>query len=191
MTAACKSTGIRAEVCSDIFTAIEKAKTQAFSCVIVDWADQPEATFLLKRAHESAPNEASVAVTIVDRDPTQVELRDNRLDFLIYRPISAEEANAVLAKACEQMQPLSAEDAAESSAEADASSEGPGAVSDVADATEHSQPDPTVGFPEAYAADGSDDGEIARDEDEYEEESRGRGHARGFRGVCAAVLVVA
>ncbi len=37
MTAACKSTGIHAEVCSDIFTAIEKAKTQAFSCVIVDF----------------------------------------------------------------------------------------------------------------------------------------------------------
>ena len=129
MTAACKSTGIRAEVCSDIFTAIEKGKTQAFSCVIVDWADQPEATFLLKRARESVPNRETVAVTIVDHEPTQAEMRDNRLDFLIYRPISAEEANAVLAKACEQMQPLSAEDAAESSAEADASSEGPSAVS--------------------------------------------------------------
>ena len=129
MTAACKSTRIHAEVCSDIFTAIEKAKTQAFSCVIVDWADQPEATFLLKRARESVPNRDTVAVTIVDHEPTQAEMRDNRLDFLIYRPISAEEAKAVLAKACEQMQPLSAEDAAESAAEADASSEGPSAVS--------------------------------------------------------------
>jgi len=56
MTAACKSTGIDAEVCSDIFTAIEKGKTRAFSCVIADWADQPESSFLLKRARESAPN---------------------------------------------------------------------------------------------------------------------------------------
>src|SRR6266853_694164 len=178
MTAACKSTGIRAEVCSDIFTAIEKAKTQAFSCVIVDWADQPEATFLLKRAHESAPNRDTLAVTIVDHDPTQVELRDNRLDFLIYRPISAEEANAVLAKACEQMQPLSAEDAVESSAEADASSEGPSAVSDVGAAAEPSHQDPPVGFREADAARG-DYGEIASDEDESdedEEEFRERGH---------------
>ena len=193
MTAACKSTGIHAEVCSDIFTAIEKAKTQAFSCVIVDWADQPEATFLLKRARESVPNRDTVAVTVVDHDPTQVELRDNRLDFLIYRPISAEEANAVLAKACEQMQPLSAEDAAESSAEADASSEGPEAVSVAADAAEPSHQDPPVGFGEADAAQDYD-GEIASDEDETdveEDESQEHSHAIGFRGACAAMLVVA
>jgi TonB family protein len=187
MTAACKSTGIRAEVCSDIFTAIEKGKTQAFSCVIADWADQPEASFLLKRAHESTANRDTVAIAIVDNEPTQAEMRDNRLDFLIYRPISAEEANAVLAKACEQMQPLSAEDAAKSSAEADASSEGASAVS--ADATEHSQQDPPAGFPEANAAEDSDDAEITRYEGE--EESRERGHAIGLRGACAAVLVVA
>ena len=194
MTAACKSTGIRAEVCSDIFTAIEKGKTQTFSCVIVDWADQPEATFLLKRARESVPNRDAVAVTIVDHDPTQVELRDNRLDFLIYRPISAEEANAVLAKACEQMQPLSAEDAAESSEEADASSEGPSAASVGADAAELTHQDPPVGFREANAAQGDYDGEIASDEDEsdvVEEESQEHSHAIGFRGACAAVLVVA
>ena len=189
MTTACKSTGVRAEVCSDIFTAIEKGKTQTFSCVIVDWADQPEATFLLKRARESAPNRDTVAVTIVDREPTQAEMRDNRLDFLIYRPISAEEANAVLAKACEQMQPSSAEDAAESSAEADASREGPGAVSVDADAAEASHQDPTAGFPGGDAAAG--DREIARDEDKDEGQSRGRGRAIGFRGACAAVLIIA
>jgi protein TonB len=189
MTAACKSTGIRAEVCSDIFTAIEKGKTQTFSCVIVDWADQPEATFLLKRARESVPNRGTVAVTIVDHDPTQAEMRDNRLDFLIYRPISAEEANAVLEKACEQMQPLSAADAA---AEAEASSGGPSAVSVVGAAAEPSHPDPPVGFREPDAAQGDYDGEIASDEDEPDEpESRERGHAIGFRGVCAAALVVA
>ena len=103
----------------------KKGKTQAFSCVIADWADQPEASFLLKRARESAPNRDTVAIAIVDHEPTAAEMRDNRLDFLIYRPISAEEADAVLAKACEQMQPLSAEDAEESSRQADASSEGP------------------------------------------------------------------
>jgi protein TonB len=111
-------------------------------------------------------------------------MRDNRLDFLIYRPISAEEANAVLAKACEQMQPSSAE---ESTAEADASSECSGAVS-AGDATESSQQVPPAGFPEANADEGSDDAEIARYEGE--EESRERGQTIGFRGACAAVLVV-
>jgi len=189
MAAACKSTGIRAEVCSDIFTAIEKGKTQAFSCVITDWADQPETSFLLKRVHESTSNRDIVAVAIVDNEPTQAEMRDNRLDFLIYRPISAEEANAVLAKACEQMQPLSAEDAAEPSAETDASSEGTGAVSDGGDATESSQLDPPAGFLEANEAE--DYGEVAHDEDLEEEEFPERSHPIGFRGACAAVLVVA
>jgi len=186
MTTACEGTGIRAEVCSDIFTAIEKGKTQAFSCVIADWADQPEASFLLKRARESAANRGTVAIAIVDHDPKPAELRDNRLDFLIYRPISAGEADAVLAKACEQMQPLSAEDAAKSSGQADATSEGPGTASTGADAPERSPQDPPAGFPEAYAADGN--GEIASDEDE--EDLRGHSHTRVFRGACAVVLVL-
>jgi TonB family protein len=129
-----------------------------------------------------------VAIAIVDHEPTAAEMRDNRLDFLIYRPISAEEADAVLAKACEQMQPSSAEDAAESSGEDDASSEGSSAVSVGADVQEQSQQDQPAGSPEVNAADGNGDGEIAIDEDE--EEPRGRSHAIGFRGVCAAVLVL-
>src|ERR1700681_1243861 len=110
ITAACKSAGIRVEVRSDIFSAIDQAKTRAFSCVIVDWADQPEATFLLKRARESAPNRETISIAVVDHEPTAAEMRDNRLDSLIYRPISAEEANAVLAKASEKMQASGDED---------------------------------------------------------------------------------
>jgi hypothetical protein len=102
MAAACKGAGIRAEVCADIFSAIEKGKTQAYSCVIVDWADQPEASFLLRRARESVANRNTVVVAIVDREPTAAEVRDNRLDFLINRPIAAEAARAVLAKASEK-----------------------------------------------------------------------------------------
>src|ERR1700691_2432974 len=96
MTVACQLAEIRLEVCSDIFTAIEKGKTRAFSCVIVDWADQPEASFLLRRARESAPSRETVGVAIVDNEPKAAEVQDNRLDFLIYRPISAEEADVVL-----------------------------------------------------------------------------------------------
>jgi TonB family protein len=180
MTTACESTGIRAEVLSDIFTAIEKGKTQAFSCVIVDWADQPEANFLLKRARESAPNRETVAIAIVDHEPTAAEMRDSRLDFLIYRPISAEEADAVLAKACEQMQPLSAKDAAESSGRVDASNEGGSTASADADAPKGSPLDSPAGFEEANVAKGDDN----------EEKLRKHRHAIGFRGACAAVLVL-
>ena len=191
MTAACKSTGIDAEVCSDIFTAIEKGKTRAFSCVIADWADQPESSFLLKRARESAPNRDTVAIAIVDHEPTPAGMRDNRLDFLVYRPIFDEEAAAVLAKACEQMQPSSAEDTAESSGEDDdASGQGPSAVSVGANVPEHRQPDQPTGFPQSTAAEGNGHGEIATASDKDEEKPRGRSHAIGFRGACAAVLVL-
>ncbi len=185
MATACESTGIRVEVCSDIFTAIEKGKTQAFSCVIADWADQPEASFLLKRARESAPNRVTVAIAIVDHDPTPAELRDNRLDFLIYRPISAGEADGVLAKACQQMQPVSVENAEEAPGQAAASSQGPSTVAG-ADAPEPSPQDPPAGFPETNAADAN--GEIASDEGE--DEPQGRSHTNLFRGACAAVLVL-
>jgi protein TonB len=187
MTAACESAGIRAEVCSDIFTAIEKGKTRFFSCVIADWADQPEASFLLKRARESTPNRNTVAVAVVDHEPTAAEMRDNRLDFLVYRPIAAEEAAAVLAKACEQMQP-SAADAAESARENyNASSGGSSAAPVSPDASEPSQQDAPADPPEANAAEGSGTGEIAT----YEEEPHRRSYAIGFRGVCAAVLMLA
>jgi len=188
MTTACESTGIRAEACSDIFTAIEKGKTRAFSCVIVDWVDQPEASFLLKRARESAPNRGTVAIAIVDNEPAAADMRDNRLDFLIYRPISAEEADAVLAKACEQMQAAGAENVAESSgAGGDANSDVPSAASVDAHAPEQSQQDPSAGSPDANAAQDNFDGEIATEE---EEEPRKRSYAIGLRRACAAVLVL-
>ena len=74
----------------------EEAWWRTFLVSSQTWAEQPEASFLLKRARESTPNRETVAVAIVDHEPTHVELRDNRLDYLIYRPISAPEADAVL-----------------------------------------------------------------------------------------------
>ena len=91
--------------------------------MIADWADEPEASFLLKRTRESAPNRDTVAIAIVDHEPTSAELRDDRLDFLIYRRISPEEADAVLAKASVQTHRLRPEDTAEPAREASVSHE--------------------------------------------------------------------
>ncbi|HEY1270717.1 MAG TPA: hypothetical protein VGF08_01970, partial [Terriglobales bacterium] len=96
--------GIRVEVSADIFTAMEKATKQPFSCVIADWVEQPESGFLLKRARESQQNRSAVAIAIVDHEPTPELVREHRLDYLIYRPISADEARSVLGKARQQMQ---------------------------------------------------------------------------------------
>jgi len=108
LTEACQGAGIRLEVCEDVFSAIEKGTKQPFSCVVADWFEQPEAGFLLKRARESSPNGNTVAIVIVDTEPTAAEMRDHRLNFLIYRPVSVVEAQEVFAKASENMQSVSA-----------------------------------------------------------------------------------
>jgi TonB family protein len=108
LTEACQGAGIRPEVCEDVFSAIEKGTKQPFSCVVADWFEQPEAGFLLKRARESSQNVNTVAIAIVDTEPTAAEMRDHRLNFLIYRPVSVVEAQEVFAKASESMQSVSA-----------------------------------------------------------------------------------
>jgi len=192
LAAACKSAGIRADVCSDIFSAIEKGKTQAFSCVIADWADQPEASFLLRRARESAPNRDTIAIAIVDREPTAAEIRDNRLDFLIYRPIVPEKAQAVLAEACEKMQPSSAGDDAESSPEGAVCTEPVPAVTAAPDPV-HQQHSKPKDLPEAKPAEldtsAIQTNEIAPDEDEAA--PRKINYGTWVRGALAAMFVLA
>src|SRR5215470_7304491 len=95
-----KGLNLEAEVCSDALSAIEKVTRQPFACVITDWSEQPGAAFLLKRARESAPNPNVIAVAIVDHEPKPAEMREHRLDYLLYRPITVGEAAAVLSKAC-------------------------------------------------------------------------------------------
>jgi TonB family protein len=113
LTTACAHAGIRVEVCNDIFTAIKKGTQQEFSCLLADWSDQPDAGFLLKRSRESGPNKSLVVIAIVEKEPTTAEMRDHQLKFLIYRPIVAAEAEEVLGKAIEVMEPVSGEDVIE------------------------------------------------------------------------------
>jgi hypothetical protein len=136
-----QSTGIRVEVCEDIFTAIEKGEDAG--AFVRDCG-------LGGPAGGKLPVEACSRVRAEPRDGGHrhrrsrshaAEMRDNRLDFLIYRPISVEEAEAVLAKACEKMQPSSAKDAA-APGQPMTSSEGPSPAAD-GETPEHSlQPRP-------------------------------------------------
>jgi TonB family protein len=185
MTAACGNTGIRVEVRSDIFTAIDLVKIRAFSCVIVDWADQPEATFLLKRARESGSNQDTIAIAIVDHEPSPSEMRDNRLDFLIYRPIADEEAGAVLTKASEKMQPSSLGNDEAPLSIVD-KSKIDGASLDGTNNTQQGSSGESPEYAESDAADGEDNGESAV---AGEEVSVGR-RSSGLIMACVAIAVV-
>jgi TonB family protein len=177
MTTACETTGIRCDVCSDIFGAIEKGKTRAYSCVIVDWADQPEASFLLKRARESTPNRETVAIAIVDREPTAPEMKDNRLGFLIYRPISVTEAEEVLGKASENMPAARTDDSADSPQQTASISAGAAASEGAAEQIQQEQ-----------NSEPEDNGSESP-QTEYEAPAL-QSHSGGFRQALAVVLVL-
>ncbi len=186
MAAACKSAGIRAELCPDIFSAIEKGKNQPFSCVIADWADQPETSFLLKRARESQPNRNTLAIAIVDQEPTAAEKRDNHLAFVIHRRLTAEEIHSALAKACEKMQAQGADDGIDLPRD-EASSEAADTTSTFVEA-ESTQHNHSAALPEANAIDG-EGGESDTDEGE-EKNQRRFDYVQAFRAALAAALVL-
>ena len=190
LTTACVSAGIHCEVCNDIFTAIKKGTQQPFSCLLADWSDQPDAGFLLKRARESGPNKSLVAIAIVEKDPTAAEMRDHRLDFLIFRPIVPEEAGNVLARASQKMQPVGDEDlveippAYEPPLDAAASTAVAASSQQRWDAQRQSG---ASDFIEWSAPDGDADAGIEIEEPE----PRVRNHTSAFQQVCAVAVVLA
>jgi TonB family protein len=198
LAAVFQESGIRAEVCSDIFNAIEKVTKQKFSCLIVDWSDQPETSFLLKRARESGINRNAVAIAIVDNEPSSLELRENRLEFLLYRPIVADEARAVLAKACQQMEMQSAALDAEmggslqqfETTEASSEPEDPNLVSIAGEAPKSRAGAPQEDFQDLEPEERSPGDEPTIDEAEPER-SRPSVGFHELHTVCAAVLALA
>jgi TonB family protein len=185
LTEACQSADIRFDVCEDIFSAIEKGTKQAFSCIVADWLDQPEAGFLLKRARESSPNVNTIAIAIVDNEPTPAEMRDHKLNFLIYRPVSVVEAQEVFAKASESMQSVSAP-GGEPRVPA-VSDPGPEAPEVAAEEEPPEQvPQKATIFNEENVPEGTD---YAMDE-AIDEETRSSRFAFSLQKVCAALLVL-
>jgi len=187
LTAACHSAGIDVEVCDDIFSAIEKGTRQPFSCVLADWSNQPEAGFLFKRMRESAPNLNVVAIAIVDREPAAAEMRDHRLNLLIYRPIGAQEAQEVLAKALEKMPPCSAENPATHKPTAQRERASTAAAPDPSEQNlAQDQQTEASAYDETTVADGAGESEIETDEGENR-----RAHTRFPLGAAFAVLALA
>lgn len=62
---ALKELNMQVEHCPEIFAAIEKLTLQSFDVIVVDWDDEPEASFLLNAAHELKANGTPFAVAVV------------------------------------------------------------------------------------------------------------------------------
>jgi TonB family protein len=188
-----KVLGISAEVCSDIFSAIKKATQQDFSCLIVDWSDQPESNFLLKRARESAANANAVAIAIVDYEPVPEQLRENRLEFLLHRPIATAEARAVLKKACQQVQSATLDAEVGGSLQRSETAEASREPKDATPASVAAEaPQPHERAPQADSENLAAEKSARGDEPIIDEEEPERARpVLGFRAVCTAVLMIA
>lgn len=191
-------TGIRPEISADIFSAIGKATKQGFPCILVDWTDQPEAGYLLKRARQSASNQHTLAIAIVEHEPDPETVREHQLDLLIYRPISKDEARAVLAKARRrmQLQSVSAPDLRAALLQSDQGtppeeSEDPDLVAIAADLPEPPERTYTPGSAGFEAAGETFVGEAAADLEPRFAVSEGwRKPAVSPRAVCAVALLI-
>jgi TonB family protein len=56
---------IEVEFCSEIFASVERLTRQKFDVIIVDWDDEPEASFLLKTARELKTTRDCLTLTLV------------------------------------------------------------------------------------------------------------------------------
>ena len=60
--------GMQVEHCPEIFGAVERLTLQSFDVLVVDWEDEPEASFLLKAARELKSNEPPFPVAVVEAE---------------------------------------------------------------------------------------------------------------------------
>jgi TonB family protein len=134
-----------------------------------------------------------VTIAIVDYEPAPGQLPENRLDFLLHRPIATAEARAVLTKARQQIESAALDAEVGGSlrqcetAEVPSEPEDPTPVSIAAEA-----PKPREGAPQADFQDLETEESTGGDEPTIDEEERERSRpVLGFRTVCAAVLVIA
>jgi len=58
--------GMQVEHCPEIFGAVEQLTLQSFDVLVVDWNDEPEASFLLRAARDLKSNEPPFPVAVVE-----------------------------------------------------------------------------------------------------------------------------
>ena len=188
LTAIMAEAGIRVEACADIFSAMEKAKTHSFQCVIADWVDQPEAGYLVKRARESTVNRGTVAMAVVDDEFAAKRAREDQIEFIFHRPIVPDEARSVLGSARHRMKAsegslnnnLQAAQAESDATSEQAGFEDPNLVATAADLPESSQ---HIYEPEAEVGE--------QTADSAEQEVTGIDPPRNFRRLLQRISVAA
>src|SRR5271155_1447775 len=101
--------GIEGEYCRNAVDAVERVTTQLFQIVITDWADQPEAAFLLKTARDLKAAHRPLTLAIVSDDARLPEALQAGANSVLMKPIRTEQVRDTMSTACEllrsKMQP--------------------------------------------------------------------------------------
>ena len=80
---------------TEVYSAMRRLMAESFDFLIVDCEDEPTGRLILKNAHGSAMNKGALAVAVVARETGANALRFGA-DFLITKPVVAEEAGKVI-----------------------------------------------------------------------------------------------
>lgn len=85
----------RVELCSDIFTAVDKITARSYDIVISDWHEGAEAGFLLQAAHELRANQQAMAIGLAAPDSVTAAYHSGA-DLVLTRPIEHERSRKTL-----------------------------------------------------------------------------------------------
>ncbi len=84
------------EPCSEPFAAVKKLTTQHFDAVVVDCDNEQNATLLFKSARNSASNQSSLAVAVVEGQAGVAKAFRIGANLVLTKPINVEQAKGTL-----------------------------------------------------------------------------------------------
>src|SRR5579864_6515008 len=84
------------EACSEPFAAVKKLMGQHFDAIVVDCDNEQNATLLFKSARNSASNQASLAVAVVEGQAGVANAFRIGANLVLTKPINVEQAKGTL-----------------------------------------------------------------------------------------------
>jgi len=85
----------RVELCTDIFTAVDRITSRSYDVVISDWHEGAEAGFLLQAGHELRSNQQAMAIGVAAPDSVSAAYHSGA-DLVLTRPIEHERSKKAL-----------------------------------------------------------------------------------------------
>src|SRR5689334_9907245 len=84
------------EPCNETFSAVKKLMAQHFDAVVVDCENEQNATLLFKSARNSAPNQNSLAVAVVEGQSGVAKAFRIGANLVLTKPINVEQSKGTL-----------------------------------------------------------------------------------------------